>query len=79
MAEEEEEEAEDNEERDRDGDTPRGGPVEVTHMGGDATPPRVKRVPPEIQPRTCAPVVVGSLWRLPTSQRRVAPGRRNSG
>ena len=36
--EEEEEEVEDNEERDRDGETPRGDLVEVTRMGGDATP-----------------------------------------
>ena len=55
-----------------------GGLVEVTRVGGDTTPPRGKRGPPRITPRTCAPVVSGSLWRLTASQRRVAPGQGNS-
>ena len=32
----------------RDRETPRGSLVEVTYMGGDATPPRGKRRPPGI-------------------------------
>ena len=32
---------------------------------------------PGIQPRTYTPIVAGSLWRLPASQRRVVPGRGN--
>ena len=48
-------------------------------MGGDMPPPRGKRRPPRIHPRTCAPVVAGILWRLPASQQRVAPGRVNCG
>ena len=58
----------------KDGETPRGAPGEVTRVGGDGTPPRGKRGPPGIHPRTCAPVVAESLWRLTASQRRVAPG-----
>ena len=41
---------------------------------GETPPPRGKRGPPGIPPRTCAPVVAGSIWGLPTSQRRVTPG-----
>ena len=54
---------------------PMGGPSRGQMRGGDATPPEKKRIPPGIHRRTCAPVVVGSLWRLPASQRRVAPRR----
>ena len=77
-AEDLEEEDEEEEDGGRDGETPRGAPVEFTCVGGDTTPPRRKRGPPGIPPRTCAPVVAGSLWRLPASQRQVAPGRGNS-
>ena len=66
-AEAEEEEEVNEEEGDRDGDIPRGAPVEVIRMGG-RTPPRGKRGPPGIHPITCAPVVAGSLWILPSPQ-----------
>ena len=46
--------------------------------GGGRHPHRGKLRPPGIPPRTCAPVVAGSLWRRPASQRQVAPGRGNS-
>ena len=41
---------------------------------GGHHPPRGKHGTPSIHPRTCAPVVAGSLWRLPAPQRRGAPG-----
>ena len=63
----------------RDRETPRGLPLEVTRVGGNVPPPRGKRRPPGIPPRMCAPVVAGSLCRLPISQRRGKPGRRNNG
>ena len=80
MAEEEtaEEDVEEEEERARDGDTHWGGAVEVTRVGGEATPPRGTRGPPEIPSRMCAPVIAERLWRLPASQGRFAPGRENS-
>ena len=44
---------------------PHGGtPVKVTRVGGGLVPPRGKRGPPGIPPRTCVTVVAGSLWRL---------------
>ena len=59
---------------------PQGGAtVEFIRVGGGVPPPGGKRGPPGIHPRTCAPVVARSLWRLPASQRRVAPGRGNRG
>ena len=56
------------EERDRDIDTPRGAPVDFTRMGEARHPPRGKHRPQGTRPRKCAPVVAGSLWRLPVSQ-----------
>ena len=58
---------------------PTGGPNRGHLCGGGSHPPRGKNGPPRIHPRTCTPAVAGSLWRLPTSQRRVATGRGNSG
>ena len=54
-----------------------GGRSRSLAWGGTPPPPRGKRVPPGIHPRTCAPVIAGSLWRLPASKRRVAPERGN--
>ena len=58
---------------------PHGGTGRVHMHGGRRAPPRGKRGPPGITPRTCAPVVAGSIWRLPASQQWVAPGRENCG
>ena len=56
-----------------------GGTGRGHTRGGGCHPYRGKRGPPGIPPRTCTPVVAGSLWRLPESQKRVAPGQGNSG
>ena len=56
---------------------PHGGPGQGHLRGGGRYPPRGKCGSPGIPPRTCAPVVAGSLWRLPASQQWVAPGRGN--
>ena len=57
---------------------PHRGPSRGHSCGGGRHPPRGKRGPPRILPITCTPVVAGSLWRLPGSQRQDAPGRGNS-
>ena len=58
---------------------PTGGTGQGNLRGGGRAPPRGKLRPPGIHPRKCAPVVTGSLWRLPASQRRGAPGQGNHG
>ena len=44
------EDEEGEEEGDRDGETPQGAPVEVTHLGGDTTPPEENADLPGIVP-----------------------------
>ena len=56
---------------------PQGGPQSRSDAWGGCHPPKGKRRPPGIHPRTCAPVVAGILWKLPASQRWVAPGQGN--
>ena len=60
-------------------ETPTGSPGRGRSHGGGSHPPIGKRGPPGFHPRTCAPVVAGSLWRLPASQQKVAPRRGNRG
>ena len=75
-------EAEEDKERgegegDSDEENPLEETVEVTRVGGKRAPLYGKRGPPRITPRTCTPIVAGSPWRLPASQRRVAHGPGN--
>ena len=58
---------------------PHGGPRSRSLAWGGTPRPRGKRGSPGIHVITCAPIVAESLWRPPASQRRVAPGRGNSG
>ena len=74
-----EDEVGEEEEGDMDRDTPRGGGGRGHSRVGGQAPPRGKRGPLGTHPRTWAPAVAGSLWRLPVSQRQVAPGQGNCG
>ena len=68
------EDAGEQEEGDRQVYIPRGVTVEVICMGGGGCPPGGKRGPPGLYLGPYVPVIAGSLRRLSTSQRWVAPG-----
>ena len=47
---------------------PHRGPQLRSLAWGGMSPTRGKIGPPGVHPRTCAPVVAGSIWRLPASK-----------
>ena len=73
-----EEEYMNEEEGDMDVETQRAAPLEVVRVGGECLPRRKMWIYLTL-PRTCKPVVVGSLWILPAPQRQVAPRRGSRG
>ena len=54
----------------RDGETPRGGPVEVTRVGGDATPPEENADLPGFTPERAHLLLQGVYGDFPHHRRR---------
>ena len=66
------------EDRERHGETPWGGPVEVTRVGEDATPPEENADLPGFHAERAHLFLQGVYGDFPHHNKRVAPGQGNS-